>query len=751
MRSTEQVSVEKHHIEALLLEDSDADAVVVQNELADNPLLDVTITHALRLADALPTLQRGLCDVVLADLDLPDSKGLSTFEKLRAAAQDVPVIVLTGQDDSQMAATILRQGAEDYLTKGKGASLVLARAIRHAIERNRSKTELNRHVQRLAELERRDRNIIESSADAIVIVDTDGIVRFVNPAAEQMFKRRANQFIGHPFGFPVTGNHAAKPAELDFVAADGTPGIAGMHVVDIEWEGAPAYLASLRDITSRVRTETQLKNALARLRAVLASAPLFIWALDRNGMITVSEGQLLERVNLNSQDLVGRTLIALYADQPKIVDMTRRALSGQSIHETIEFRGLAVETWYTPIADESNQFVGTIGVGIDVTDRVRAEALQKFESVGRLAGGIAHDFNNALGVILGWADLALAEAPADSRIRDRLEKICRQARHAAGLTAQLLAFARRQVLQPKILSLNDMVSDINKLLGAALGERIDFATICAPDVHSVRADPTQIEQVLINLCINARDAMPRGGRLVVETRNVEVGQEFRDRHSYGSPGSYVLLSVSDTGTGMDAATLSHIFEPFFTTKEPGKGTGLGLATVYGIVKQHEGFVNVYSEPGHGTTFRVYLPAVGEPADSARSKTDQAWKGNETILVVEDNEALREVASTILAAAGYRVILASDGEEGVRVFTEHQEAIGVVVLDVIMPRLTGQEAYSRVSAIKPGIPVVFTSGHTEESLSMSASIEAGASYLQKPYSPKTLCQAVRAALDRPRHV
>lgn len=746
--SNEHVSLEKQHVEVLLLEDCDGDAALVQDELADNTLLEASVTHVQRVKEAVETIRSGPFDIVLADLALPDSQGLATFEKLRAAAPEIPVIVLTGNDDPHLAAHILRGGAEDCLIKGRTTTLVLARAVRHAIERHHATRELNRHAQRLAEAEGRVRNIIESSADAIVIVDDDGIVRFVNPAAEQMFGRGADLFVGHPFGFPVAGSKPGETAQLDFVSIDGTPGVAGMRVVEMQWDGAPAYLASLRDITPSVRTETELKNALTRLRAVLASAPLFLWALDRNGMITLSEGKLLEKVGLKSEDLVGRTLVALFRDQPKVVEMAKRALCGDSVHEKLDFRGLTVETSYTPVVDESGELVGTIGVGIDVTDRTRAEALQKFESIGRLAGGIAHDFNNALGVILGWADLGLDEAPAGSKVRDRLEKICRQARHAAGLTAQLLAFARRQVLQPKILSLNELVSDVSRLLGSAIGERIELKTSCAPDLHPVSADQTQIEQVLVNLCLNARDAMPQGGQLVVETKNVEIDEEFRNRHSYGAPGRYVLLSVSDNGVGMDDATQARIFEPFFTTKTQGTGTGLGLATVYGIVKQHEGFVNVYSELGHGATFSVYLPAVVKPTDVLKSKEpDGAWKGTETVLVVEDNDDLREVAATILTAAGYRTILAKDGEEGVLRFKENCDRIQAVVFDVVMPRLTGQEAYAQVSAIRPEIPVVFTSGHTEQSSLMSESVQAGATYLQKPYSPKAFCQAVRKALDR----
>jgi two-component system cell cycle sensor histidine kinase/response regulator CckA len=377
----------------------------------------------------------------------------------------------------------------------------------------------------------------------------------------------------------------------------------------------------------------------------------------------------------------------------------------------------------------------------------QVQQLQKFEAIGRLAGGIAHDFNNALGVMLGWAQLGYDEAPAGSGMREKFQTIRDQAQVSSGLTRQLLAFARRQVLQPCDLSLNDLASRTVGLLQNLIGERIDFKVALAPDIHLTRADPTQVEQVLLNLCLNAQDAMPQGGRLTLETQNVEIGEDFCRAHSYGQPGRYVLLSVSDTGMGMDRATLDRIFEPFFTTKEMGRGTGLGLATVYGIVKQHGGFVNVYSEPGHGTTFHVYLP-VGSGVHETPELTRivEAQKGTETILVAEDHPGLRELAREALASQGYSVILATNGQEAVRLFKANSNGIRLAVLDVGMPVLSGPEAYSQMFAIRPDLPVIFVTGHAAQLGPLSAMIQEGAVFLQKPYAPQALTRTVRNSLD-----
>jgi signal transduction histidine kinase len=375
--------------------------------------------------------------------------------------------------------------------------------------------------------------------------------------------------------------------------------------------------------------------------------------------------------------------------------------------------------------------------------------LRRFEAIGRLAGGVAHDFNNMIGAIMGWADIGFGEAEAGSRTRDRFQKIRAQADRAAALTRQLLAFARRQVLQPRNTDLNEIAKEEINLLRNLIGERIEIQLELAGDLQVAWADPGQIEQVLMNLCLNARDAMPEGGRLLIETRNVEIGQDYHAVHAYAVPGCYVMLRVFDTGSGMDAKTLDHIFEPFFSTKELGKGTGLGLATVYGIVKQHKGFITVDSSPGKGTSFQVYLP-IGEGTATQSLDVQLAAspvkRGRETILVAEDNDGLREAAREILESLGYTVILASDGEAAVRVFEQAGDTIDLLLLDVVMPKLNGSQAYAQMAAIKPHIPVIFTTGYATESALVAARARENTLLLQKPYGAVHLAQKLREALD-----
>jgi two-component system, cell cycle sensor histidine kinase and response regulator CckA len=378
----------------------------------------------------------------------------------------------------------------------------------------------------------------------------------------------------------------------------------------------------------------------------------------------------------------------------------------------------------------------------------QVQQLQKFEAIGRLAGGIAHDFNNMIGAIMGWAELGQEEAQPDSKLGERFQRIREQSHRAAKLTSQLLAFGRRQILQPRKLNLNVLVQEEMSFLEKVIGENIEIRVLGAPDLRVTLADPTQIEQVLMNLCLNARDAMPQGGRLIIETQNIEIGKEYCRKHAYGRPGSYVLLSVSDNGEGMEAATLERIFEPFFTTKEMGRGTGLGLATVYGIVKQHDGFIYAYSELGKGSSFRIYLKAdagVHEPRDATQAL--QPRRGTETILVADDHEALRDSAAEMLQALGYHTIVARNGMEALQLFEEHHSQIDLVVLDVVMPQMNGPDAYAKMAALRPGLRAVFTTGYSPEAASLFALMEKGSSILQKPYSLTSLSCTIRSQLER----
>lgn len=374
--------------------------------------------------------------------------------------------------------------------------------------------------------------------------------------------------------------------------------------------------------------------------------------------------------------------------------------------------------------------------------------LQKFEAIGKLAGGIAHDFNNVIGVIMGWAEMGEQETSDDPPVQSHFKKIRVQAEGAAGLTRQLLAFARRQILEPRNINLNQAVMGTTDLLQKVIGEQIELKTVLAPDLEVTRADPTQIEQVIINLCVNARDAMPHGGRLLIETKNVELDAEDCRRYPYARPGRYVLLAVTDTGIGMDTATVEKIFEPFFTTKPTGQGTGLGLATVYGIVKQHNGFINADSQPGKGTTFRIYLPAGSGTAETRKEMDHELPRGGtETILVAEDHEGLREYAQTLLASLGYETLLAGDGQEAVRLFEANHDRIALVLLDLVMPKLGGLEAYKQMSRVKPALPAIFMTGYSAEVPLLQPLLEQGAVLLQKPYTATSLGKKIREMLDR----
>lgn len=378
----------------------------------------------------------------------------------------------------------------------------------------------------------------------------------------------------------------------------------------------------------------------------------------------------------------------------------------------------------------------------------QVQQLQKFEAIGRLAGGIAHDFNNVLTAIRGWAELELKESPQGSKSQERLQNICAQAHLATGLTSQLLAFARRQFLERRRIDLNALVDEGTSLLQRVIGEDIELRIVLASDLQVTLADPVQIDQVLMNLCLNARDAMPKGGQLIIETRNVEIDEDYARFHTEAKPGSYVLLSVSDTGMGMDATTIEHIFEPFFTTKEVGKGTGLGLATVFGIIKQHNGFINVYSELGKGTTFRVYLPATSGTAEKLNEQVEEGpLGGTETLLLAEDNENLRELAQETLGALGYRLILAANGIEAVDLYRANADSIDAVVLDVVMPSMSGPDAYLEMIRIQPRLPAVFTTGYTAEAAAVSSLAEQGAWIVQKPYGARGLSRAIRGVLEQ----
>ncbi|MFO8070897.1 MAG: ATP-binding protein [Polyangia bacterium] len=412
------------------------------------------------------------------------------------------------------------------------------------------------------------------------------------------------------------------------------------------------------------------------------------------------------------------------------------------------------------VLDEGGQPISVDGIVTDITERVGAETeraqlekqlwhSQKMEAIGSLAGGVAHDFNNLLTVILSYAGFAKEGVPEGDPLLNDLLEIEQAGERAAALTKQLLAFGRKQVLQPVPLSLNAIATGVEKMLRRILGEDIDFAQTLAPDLGLTLVDPSQIEQVFMNLVVNARDAMPEGGKLTIETRNVEIDEEYAAQHLAVKPGPYVQLVVTDTGCGIDEQTRARIFEPFFTTKNKEKGTGLGLSTVYGIVKQSGGDIWVYSEPGRGTTFKVYLPrelSVTAPAVVRPSSVPRRTAGTETILVVEDEEALLRIALRTLEAAGYRVLTAANGDEALLVSARHAGDIHLLFTDVVMPRMSGKALAKALSKARPAIEVLYMSGYADDAIVHHGMLDAGTQFLAKPFTAAELTRKVRAVLD-----
>jgi PAS domain S-box-containing protein len=426
--------------------------------------------------------------------------------------------------------------------------------------------------------------------------------------------------------------------------------------------------------------------------------------------------------------------------------------SGQFVNRRKDGTLYTEDSTISPIRDETGQVVNFVAVKRDITQELRlAEQLrqaQKMEAIGQLAGGVAHDFNNLLQGIMGYTQIALDHLEKTDKIHHDLEQVLKAGERATVLVRQLLSFSRRQNIQRRGLDLNQVIGDLMKMLRRVIGEHIDLQFSPAQGVKTVFADPGQIEQILMNLCVNARDAMIKGGRLAIATRNAVLDKEFCANNLWASPGEFAVLRVSDNGCGMAGEVREHIFEPFFTTKDTGKGTGLGLATVYGIVKQHNGLIDVASAPGHGARFDIYLPANGQTAENEdRFETTPARGGNETILLAEDDEIVRNLAVRILRGGGYRVLTAQDGEAALLQFARHKEAIDLVILDVVMPRLSGRAAHERIVALRPGVPVLFSSGYSMQLLESGIAPADGARLIQKPYEPDDLLRTVRETLDQ----
>jgi signal transduction histidine kinase/HAMP domain-containing protein/ActR/RegA family two-component response regulator len=517
------------------------------------------------------------------------------------------------------------------------------------------------------------------------------------------------------------------------------------------------------EIGERKRTEEELARSVSLLTTTLESTADGILVVDNEGKIVNFNQKFVDMWSI-PQDIIqsrdGDKAINYVLDQlrhPEIfINKVKElyAASDMVSFDVLEFTDGRIFERYSHPQHSGDQCAGRVWSFRDVTERKHLEESlrqsQKMEAVGKLAGGVAHDFNNILTIILGYSEFLSSKISSENPMYRHVLEIKKAGERAASLTGQLLAFSRKQILAPQVLDLNAVVANMEKMLRRLIGEDIDMVFLPKKDLGRIRADKSQIEQIILNLIVNARDAMPKGGKITLETANVDLDESYARTHSEASPGPYVLLTVSDTGVGMDAETQARIFEPFFTTKEVGKGTGLGLSTVYGIVKQSGGNIWVYSELGKGTTFKIYIPRAEnvDEAEGIKRISPESLIGNETILLVEDEESVKDLAFSILVQKGYTVLETNNGEEALQVSEKYTEKIHLMLTDVVMPILSGQQLAEKMAVIRPDTKVLFMSGYTDEAVVRHGVLSPTTAFIQKPFTPDTLAQKVREVLDSP---
>ncbi|HEX7599636.1 MAG TPA: PAS domain S-box protein, partial [Polyangia bacterium] len=502
-----------------------------------------------------------------------------------------------------------------------------------------------------------------------------------------------------------------------------------------------------------------LRESEEKYRTLFDSAGDAIFIYNAMGRILASNAATSQHYGYSQHELQSMTVEMIAAPEQslqapgRIAQMLEKgSLQFETQHRHKDGRAIAVDVNARQITWGGQP--ATMSICRDITERKRLEeqfqASQKIEAIGRLAGGVAHDFNNLLTVILNYTEFAIEKVHKDDPIREALEEVKKAGARAAALTRQLLAFSRKQVLTPQLLDLNQLVANLEKMLRRLIGEDIHLQQRLASDLGTIKADPGQIEQVIMNLVVNARDAMPDGGKLTIETANVDLDNQYAERHVSVTAGPYVLLAISDTGCGMDAATQKRLFEPFFTTKPRGKGTGLGLSTVYGIVKQSGGNIWAYSEVGQGTSFKVYLPRLSsdERAADLKRTGGRPAVGSETILLVEDEAALRGVVERMLRAVGYQVVVAANGGEALLACQQHQGAIELLLTDVVMPKMSGRQLAEQLQRERPGLHVLYMSGYTDDAIVHHGVLDPGTSFIGKPFSAADLARKVRDTLDTP---
>lgn len=624
----------------------------------------------------------------------------------------------------------------------------------------------------LLDSEKRYRRLFESAKDGILILDAlTGMVVDANPFLLQLLGYSYDALCGqHIWEIGVFKDIAASKdafkvlQETEYIRYDDLPlethdgkpisveFVSNVYLVD----HSKVIQCNIRDISARKRADAEHK----RLMAAIDQIGEGIVMTDAQGTIQFVNPAFEQMTGYSREEAVGSTPQILKSDEQ--ADQLYRTLwntisegrtwSGRMVNKRKDGTHYTVETTISPVRDPSGQIVNYVSVQRDITDHLRLTAqfqqAQKMEAVGQLAGGVAHDFNNMLTVILGHAELALRTVNPAQALHAHLEEIIKAAQRSTQITRQLLGFARKQTIAPVVLDLNQAVESMLKMLRRLIGENINLAWLPAAGLYPIKIDPVQIDQILANLCVNARDAIADVGKITIETRNASFDEAYCAQHSGYVAGNYVLLTVSDDGCGMDRALLDKIFEPFFTSKGVGEGTGLGLSTVYGIIKQNNGFINVYSEPENGTTFRIYLPRHTEQTDDAYQQEvieEIALGCGETVLVVEDEPGILKLCALMLDQLGYKVLAAGSPGEATKLAEEHTGEIDLLITDVVMPEMNGRDLAERMNSLHPNMKKLFMSGYTANVITQRAVLDVDIHFIQKPFSIQLLAASVREAL------
>jgi len=702
-------------------------------------------------------LDKGDFDVVLTDFNILGFQGLEVIRSVRKRRPEVPIIVVTGTGSEEVAVQSLREGAEDYVIKTPRHIAQLPMTVRRVLQAKRTQDELR-------ERDANFRALVANTADGILVVGYEGKVLFANPAAEEMLGCTSGELVGRAFGHPIGNRYSL---EIDLPRKMGGTGTAAMRVAQTVWNKDACYIVSLRDITERRQAEEALREREAFLITLLDAIPIPVFYKDTEGRYLGFNSAFERFFGETRESMIGKAVFDINPPElaetyyARDIELIKKGGTQRYESQLKNVHGVMRDVIFNKavFTDRQGAIGGLIGGILDITDRKRDEQerermqsqllqAQKMESIGRLAGGVAHDFNNKLGVILGYAEMMLTGMTTDDPYYEDLKEIVRAAKQSSALTRQLLAFARKQAVSPMVLDLNETLEGMLKMLRRLIGEDIDL--IWKPDTNlwPVNVDPAQIDQILANLCVNARDAIESVGKVTIETQNAILDQAYCDAHAGCVPGEYIMLEVRDSGSGMDKETLANIFEPFFTTKEAGKGTGLGLSTVYGIVKQNQGFIEVTSEPDKGAAFKIYLPRYkGETETGAEvGQPDVPRARGETILLVEDEASVLKMVKKSLEQLGYTMLATEEAKKAVDMVRAHRGHIHLLLTDVVMPGMSGKELAEEIADLRPNTKTLFMSGYANIATLHHGAPEEGVNFIQKPFGPDSLARKVREVID-----